>query len=475
MQFASLNFLAFFVIVLTFTWTFGRKRHIRNAILLLASYLFYAQISLQALSLLIVSSMCNYVFGNAIAAATMRVRRWCLFIGIGFNLGFLGLFKYLNFFRSSTEDIAYIFGIEAHLPLLEVILPIGISFYTFQALTYLIDIYKGHGVRAKGVLDFALYQAFFPQLLIGPICRSIDLLPQIHAEPPKKLSNTTEAGVLIISGLFKKIIIATMLFDHGVTDSFQEPENFSTIGLWGGMIGYSIQLYCDFSGYTDLARGFALLLGFRIPDNFNSPYTATNVGDFWKRWHITFSQWLRDYIYIPLGGSRKSSWRISLNLFITFLFCGFWHGASWGYVIWGGAHGIALAIHKRNRDRLRAKGINPEAYRGIFHFWVGWLYTFGFVALSRIIFVSPTLDSAFVYYTRLFNPSSIGLGAKITLVYAIVLGLIINFYGDNFFKTIVHSLEKKSPILQFVTITCLLVSLLLLRPGGVPPYLYFQF
>ena len=475
MQFASMPFLAFFLVVLTLHWSVGRTKMIRNFILLAASYFFYVQISWEALGLLMASSVLNYAFGNFIVAATPNRRRWMLFLGIGFNLGFLGLFKYLNFFRSSVEDVAHFFGMEAHIPVLEVLLPIGISFYTFQALTYLVDLYRGHGVRAKTIVDFALYQAFFPQLLIGPICRSVDLIPQIHQDPQDTVPNTTEAGVLILSGLFKKIIIATILFDHGVTDSFQEPEAYSMIGLWGGMIGYSIQLYCDFSGYTDLARGFALLLGFRIPDNFNSPYVATNVGEFWKRWHITFSQWLRDYIYIPLGGSRRSPRRISLNLFLTFLFCGFWHGASWGYIIWGGAHGIALAAHKRNRDRLRARGIDPEAHRGALHFWSGWLYTFGFVAMSRIVFVAPSLEIAWVYYTRMFDPTSVGQGAKITLIYSIVLGLIINFYGPNFFKATLQRLEKRSGFFQVSVLTSLLFGMLLLRPGGVPPYLYFQF
>ena len=474
MQFASLPYLLFFVVVLSLNWTLGRKRWSRNIILLLSSYVFYAQISSQALMLLLLSTAINYLMGELIVTSKSQQRKAFLLLGIGFNLGLLGVFKYLNFFRETAESICWFLGLEAHLPLVTMLLPIGISFYTFQALTYLIDLYRWHGVRAQTLLDFALYQAFFPKILIGPICRSVDLLPQIHAEPSKEISNTTEAGILIISGLFKKIIIATILYDHGVTDAFQDPEAYSFIGLWGSMIGYSIQLYCDFSGYTDLARGSALLLGFQIPDNFKAPYTASNLGAFWQRWHITFSQWLRDYIYIPLGGSFRSPWRISFNLFLTFLFCGFWHGASWGYVLWGAWHGIGLAIHKRNRDRMRAKGLNPKKPSPL-QYWSGWLYTFFFVASSRIVFVSPDLASSWLYYKRLFDPSSTGQGAKITLVYAICLGLLINFQGRGFFNSLHQTLIQKSKVFQAVFFLLVILLLNLLRPGGIPPYLYSQF
>lgn len=474
MQFASLPYLLFFVIVLSFTWTFGRNRLLRNLILLISSYIFYAQISMQALMLLILSTAINYLVGELIVLSRGPFRKGVLFTGIGFNLGLLGVFKYLNFFRETAESICWFLGLEAHLPLVTMLLPIGISFYTFQALTYLIDLYRWNGIRAETLLDFALYQAFFPKILIGPICRSVDLLPQIHAQPTKDIGNTTEAGILILSGLFKKIIIATILYEHGVTDAFQDPEAYSFVGLWGAMIGYSIQLYCDFSGYTDLARGSALLLGFHIPDNFKAPYISSNLGEFWQRWHITFSQWLRDYIYIPLGGSFKSTWRVSFNLFITFLFCGFWHGASWGYVLWGAWHGIGLAAHKQNRDRMRRKGLDPTKPSRL-QYWIGWLYTFLFVASSRIVFVSPDLSSSWIYYKRLFDLQSTGQGAKITLVYAICLGLLINFQGRGFFYSLHQSLEQRSKTFQAFFFIAIILFLNLLRPGGVPPYLYSQF
>ena len=238
-----------------------------------------------------------------------------------------------------------------------------------------------------------------------------------------------------------------------------------------------------------------MLLGFYLPDNFKSPYISTNIGEFWQRWHITFSQWLRDYIYIPLGGSRRGKWRVSLNLFLTFLFCGLWHGATWGYVLWGALHGIALAVHKRNRDRKRAKGIDPTIKK-INHWAVlGWCYTFAFVCLSRVVFYAPDLSTAMVYYSRLFSLNSIGLGAEYTMIVAILIGLSLNFIGPTIFNFLhnqlinmqtVYRKVSTSPVrstimgfaFTFITLFLLLGSLigiLLLRPGDVAFYLYFRF
>ena len=477
MQFASLSYWYFLLFTATFTWL-GFKlssRWYRNCILLLASYIFYGFVSTDALILLLFSTTVNHIFAEGLVGAQTSKRRSWMWMGIGFNLGLLGVFKYLDFFRSSIESLTYTLGLGIHWPIIDLLLPVGISFYSFQAIAYIVDLYKGHGVRAKTIIDFALFQAFFPQLLIGPICRSVDLLPQIHAPPLKGFPHLNKAGWLIISGLFKKIIVATLLFENGSLDVFSSPENYSALGLWGGMFGYSIQLYCDFSGYTDLARGSALLLGFDIPENFKQPYSASNLGDFWQRWHITFSQWLRDYIYIPLGGSKRSPNRVSMNLFITFMVCGLWHGASWGFVIWGGLHGIGLALHKRKRDKLRQQGVDPAQESTGWTFWKGWILTFSFIALSRIFFVCPNLEVVVVFFERMFDFSAPGLGSKVTLIYAIGLGLIMNFTGTEFFRSLCALSTKRSPLFQIFLFLLSFFGLLLLRPGGIAPYLYFQF
>ena len=475
MQFASLDFAAFFLVVFSLYWMVGPHALLRKVILLCASLIFYGILGQLPLLLLLLSCLVNYGIGRLITKGPKNQRRNSLLLGLGFNLGYLGLYKYLGFFRDSVAALLAFTGFEAHLPIIHVLLPIGISFYTFQALTYLIDLYKKQGIEAQSLLDFMLFQCFFPQLLIGPICRSVDLLPQITAPALKSIPDVSEAARLILSGLFKKTVVATILFEFGVHESFQNPEGYSAVGLWGAMIGYSIQLYCDFSGYTDMARGFALLLGYRLPENFRHPYSVTNLGEFWKRWHITFSQWLRDYIYIPLGGSHCPPWRVSLNLFLTFLFCGFWHGASWGYILWGGAHGVAMAAHKQNRDRKRRRGIDPNAALPFAEALVGWLYTFLFVALSRVVFVAPSLELAWVYYLRLFSPSAYGAGAESILLIAIGLGMGMNFWGPQIEHWSAKLMRRlPNPILLCTTIMTLL-TILLLRPGGVAPYLYFRF
>ena len=477
MQFASLFYWYFFLLIATFLWAGSRfkTRWYRNGLLLIVSYVFYGFVSTDALILLIFSTTINHVLSEGLVGAVPGKRRHWMWAGVGFNIGLLGVFKYLDFFRTSIQSLTDVIGLGIHWPIIDLLLPVGISFYCFQGISYIVDLYRGHGIRAKTIVDFALFQAFFPQLLIGPICRSVDLLPQIHATPLKRFPEFNKAGWLILSGLFKKIIVATLLFENGSLDVFDSPENYSSIGLWGGMFGYSIQLYCDFSGYTDLARGSALLLGFDIPENFRQPYSASNLGDFWQRWHITFSQWLRDYIYIPLGGSKCPPNRVSLNLFITFVICGLWHGASWGFVIWGGLHGIGLAMHKRSRDRKRMLGLDPKIEPIGWRFWVGWATTFSFIAISRIFFVTPNLEVAVVFLERMCDFSATGLGSKVTLVYAIGLGWIMNFYGTNFFQALCSVTSKRSPFLQSVLLISAFFTLMLIRPGGVAPYLYFQF
>ena len=480
MQFASLPFFVFFVFVATITWVFGKTTKTRNTILLLASYVFYSQISLNSLALLVFHTGINYSISELLYNSSVQYRKIWLYLGVGFNIGLLIVCKYFLFLSELADAIGVFFEISAHTDIIHVVLPIGISFYTFQSIAYLVDIYKSahqskYMVRAKNIVEFALFQAFFPQLLIGPICRSVDILPQIQRAPLTHVPNFYQAGLLILSGLWKKVILSTVLFENGSLDVFYDPDQYSAIGLWGGMIGYSIQLYCDFSGYTDLARGFALLLGFSLPENFRGPYGAHNIGEFWKRWHITFSQWLRDYIYIPLGGSRGTPLRTYTNLCITFLVCGIWHGASWGFVIWGASHGIALAWHKYTIDKQRAQGTYSKHIPTGWNFWSGWLLTFVFVAASRVFFVAPSVDIALLFLQRLVDFSHIGLGTKLTLSYAVSIGLLINLYGENFFITLCGVVERVPIWLYSICVYILVCTILVLRPGGIPPYLYFQF
>jgi len=401
-----------------------------------------------------------------------------LSLGISIQLGILGLHKYFHFFRESTLHIANFFGLEAHIPLLQIALPVGVSFYCFQAIAYLVDIKRGHDTPTASLLDFAIFQAFFPKLLLGPICRSHDLLPQIQ-KPRTTIPNIHHALLLILSGLIKKMIIATMLYEYGVPQAFLDPEGLSALSLWIAAFGYTAQLYCDFSGYTDLALGFAMLLGFTLPPNFASPYVATNLGDFWKRWHMSFSRWLRDYIYIPLGGAWCSPNRISINLFLTFLFCGIWHGASMGYLIWGAVHGVGLAVHKRRRDNKRKKGVDPTRPSSYSVACLGWMYTISFITFSRIVFQTPDLEHAWSYYTRMFNPFATGLAISWEQVVLILLTFGINLWGPAIFQSLSKSMEKPQSTFSLVGYILLFVaamfSLFSLMPSGIPPFLYARF
>ena len=455
-------------------------------ILLLSSYGFYTvpfydQSGWKPLSLLILSTACLHLFESLIHISAPKNKHIALATGVSIQLGILGLHKYYHFFRESTLEIAHTFGIEAHLPLLNIVFPVGISFYCFQAIAHLVDLQRGHAKPINSLLNTALFQAFFPKLLLGPICRSVDLIPQLE-NPRKHIINVHQAVILILLGLFKKVILATYLYESGVPGAFIDPESQSALGLWGACFGYTAQLYCDFSGYTDMARGIALLFGYTLPKNFSAPYAATNLGDFWKRWHMSFSQWLRDYIYLPLGGSRKSPLRVSVNLFLTFLFCGVWHGASWGYIIWGSIHGIGLALHKRHRDHQRMQGIDPNSPKPFIDAFGGWLYMIGFVALSRVVFQCPDLETAWVYYTRMLSPTATGDELSIMMIFCIVITLSLNIWGktalnrlDTYFSPSNTVPSSYSIIKHTILITLIFYILFSCMPSGIPPYLYARF
>ena len=486
MQFASLPFLLFFLIVLSIYWLNTARPRLQKWILLLASYTFYtipfySQSGWKPLSLLLLSTTSLYIFETLINISAPKNKSIAVAMGISTQLGILGLHKYYHFFRESTLEVAYAFGIEAHLPLLNIVLPVGVSFYCFQAIAHLIDLKRGHAKPIGSLVHTALFQAFFPKLLLGPICRSVDLIPQF-ANPRKHMINVHQAIILILLGLFKKVILATYLYESGVSGAFFDPESQSALGLWLACMGYTAQLYCDFSGYTDMARGIALLFGYTLPRNFASPYAATNLGDFWKRWHMSFSRWLRDYIYLPLGGSWKSPTRVSLNLFLTFLFCGIWHGASWGYILWGGIHGIGLALHKRRRDQLRSQGIDPQAILSWYQAFLGWGYTICFVALSRIVFQSPDLEHAWIYYHRMFSPSATGSPISITMIICILCTLAINIWEPRVFAKLCTYFSPKTStpsfptmIKQTILISIIFYILFTCMPSGIPPYLYARF
>lgn len=476
MAFPTLNFAYFFLLVLTVSWSLRSYRREQKAFLLLASWYFYARFNLKLLSFLVLSSLVNYGIGEALwETKDQKKRKRLLVIGLVSNVLFLGFFKYYNFFRENLEQFTEFLGLSSHLPILEIALPLGISFYTFQGMAYLVDVYKDNAVRPKTLLDFLLFQSFFPQILAGPICSSKELLPQIMAPAPQEIPEVSRAISLIVTGLFKKIVLATFLATHMVDDAFRSPELYSSLELLIVVYAYTAQVYLDFSGYTDMARGIGLLLGFRIPENFNHPYRATNIGDFWRRWHITFSRWLRLYIYFPLGGSKCSRLRCYFNLLVTFVVCGIWHGPTWGFVIWGFIHSLALISYKASLDIRRDLGIDVS---GPFPWWrhfLGWFATISLCAFARIWFKASDLTAVNEFWAGLFEFSLYGQGFELMVIFITALTIWMNFYGYRVFNAFVALNERIPELFRAPAWVVMAMVVFMLQPNDVAPFIYFGF
>jgi alginate O-acetyltransferase complex protein AlgI len=353
--FNSIEFIFFFIIVLTVIVTI-QQRKFQHLFLLLASYFFFYYSSNYLISLLIASTILDFYLGGIIwKTKNIAKKKALLIISLAGNLGLLGFFKYADFAILQFNLLGEQFNLADQIPFLNLALPIGISFYTFQTISYTVDVYRGKLEPSKSLKEFALFVAFFPQLVAGPIVRAADFLPQLR----EKMNMDTERlkqivihnpnfkfGITLMTfGFFKKIFFADNIAPF-VNEIFHNPIGLDSFSIILGTIAFGIQIYSDFSGYSDVAIGAALILGFKLPINFNKPYFATSPSDFWRRWHISLSTWLRDYLYIPLGGSKKSPSRTYLNLFAVMFLGGLWHGASWNFVIWGILHGLYLAIHK---------------------------------------------------------------------------------------------------------------------------------
>ena len=378
MTFNSAEFLFFFpLVLLVYVFAFRRERW-RETVLLVASYLFYMSWNWRYAGLLVLSTVVDYSVGRLMAKESrQRVRRHILIASLCSNLGMLCLFKYYNFFVELAGPATTLFGVDVSFLKHELLLPVGISFYTFQTMSYTIDLYRGENVLEKDFLKFSVFVAFFPQLMAGPIVRAKEFLPQLHRVPLVSQERVQDGLLLVFRGLFKKLAIADLLGLLAVDKVFANPAAFSSWDLLIALYGYTFQIYNDFSGYSDIARGLARILGFELPVNFNRPYLSQSVREFWTRWHITLSKWLRDYLYISLGGNRAAPWRVRVNLMITMLLGGLWHGAALHFVAWGAYHGFLLMIG-RSREGLAESVTQWGTIRRqlvCFHLIVlGWLF-----------------------------------------------------------------------------------------------------
>jgi len=467
MLFNSPEYLALFTVAMLVGWLFVGWPRFRVIGLALLSFYFYAANNEWLILLLLTSTQIDYWVGGAMARSEdPKVRRRLLWVSLVGNLGMLGFFKYFNFFAGSAQAVAEAVGLEMAWQPWDIVLPIGISFYTFQSLSYTIDIYRGHLKPERSWWDFSFFVAFFPQLVAGPIVRASDFLPQVHKRPSITADGVTSGLHLIMRGLFKKIVLADFL--AATADAaFGAPGEVGTLGAWIGLYAFTFQIYFDFSGYSDIAIGCARLLGYRLPDNFNLPYAAASFSDFWRRWHISLSTWLRDYLYIPLGGNRmRSRWGVYRNLMITMILGGLWHGAAWHFVLWGLAHGLYLAVERAASSR------RTEAQAGILRR----LLVFHAVVFTWLLFRVDSTAHLGDYIVSL-----LGMGQGVTILtrahVAVMLLCIVAWVTQQVaLRVDFDRLVLRLPVAaQGLVHAALIVVVLIFNSRGATPFIYFQF
>ncbi len=447
----------------------------QNALVLAASYFFYGTWSWKFLGILCATTLMDFMVGQGIHAAAeagdeRRKKLW-LRTSLSVNLLVLGFFKYWGFFTHEAREALGALGLHFDVPTLEVVLPVGISFYTFQSMAYAIDVYRGRVQPARDLLDFAAFVAFFPQLVAGPIERASHMLPQFASPRRVTLGHVRDGLWLLLLGYVRKVAIADTAA-HFAQPIFENPGEQDRFALLAGLLLFSIQIYGDFAGYSDIARGTAKLLGFDLMRNFEQPYFARNVSDFWRRWHISLSTWLRDYLYIPLGGNRRGEARTYANLMLTMLLGGLWHGASWNFVIWGGLHGAYLALHRAASPALaRVRGLGGDGW-GEALTLAGAVGTFALVAFTWLFFRSTSFEATQAYLGGL---TSAAFGDPRVLRPALVLAMLMlaldlppALSGDDLV------LAHKPRWLRLPAAALMLALLALSRDSG-QPFIYFQF
>jgi D-alanyl-lipoteichoic acid acyltransferase DltB (MBOAT superfamily) len=402
-----------------------------------------------------------------------RLRRVILAATCSGLLGLLGYFKYYGFFAVNVDNLLRHIGAGNVVPLVQPTLPVAISFFTFMALSYVIDVFRGHLAVARPV-DLAVHMSFFPHLVAGPIVRGGELLPQIRRRRDPDHVEYPRAIWLIMAGLFKKVVVSSYVSTAIVNPVFAAPRQHSGLEAIFAAWGYGVQIYCDFSGYTDIAIGLALLLGFTFPQNFDAPYTARSLQDFWRRWHMTLSRWLRDYLYIPLGGNRGSAWRGARNIMITMLLGGLWHGASWTFVIWGGMHGAGQVVGHWRRSRRVARGL-PAVASGTGRLWWQRFWTFQFVSLGWIFFNASSLSNALAVIGRVF--SGWGNASLVTpLLVITIVGIVAMQYVPVRVVDAARSVfARQRSGVQVVVLALSLLVITTLGPTGVAPFIYYRF
>jgi D-alanyl-lipoteichoic acid acyltransferase DltB (MBOAT superfamily) len=476
MLFNSFIFFIFLATILPLYYWLPKKW--KNPLLLLASYVFYGYWDYRFTALLAISTIIDFTVGQKLyISQNPRKRKNWLLVSMFANLGILAVFKYYGFFISSFQPLAAIFGGNLDYLHLNIILPVGISFYTFQTMSYTIDIYRNRLKPTSNFIDFAVFVSFFPQLVAGPIERASNLLPQIAQRPMPSRSQIEKGIVLIVTGLFKKVMIGDTtgrIVDH----IFSQPDIYKSPELLAALFLFSIQIYADFSGYSSIARGTAKLLGIELMKNFEQPYLSQNITEFWRRWHISLSSWLRDYLYISLGGNRKGINRTYLNLMLTMLLGGLWHGASWNFVIWGGLHGVYLAIHKWSLGNKKVP--NDFVYKGfgsLLRYSFNISLTFVLVLFTWLFFRATDFETATTFISKMIHWETSEYAFRFLMI-SVTFAIMVGFLDFMEYYTKRHTwllMIKNKGVVYGILAALLLVSFLFIFQSEALPFIYFQF
>jgi alginate O-acetyltransferase complex protein AlgI len=478
MEFNSLSFLFFFALVFLVYWRVPQK--LQWLWLLITSYFFYSSWRPAYAGVIFLTTLITYLASLGMEKIPQR-KKLILVMAVLADLGILFVFKYLNFFNLSINQVFSSFAIGVQLPVFEWLLPLGISFYTFQTVGYLVDVYRGHLKAEKNLGVMALFVLFFPKLIAGPIERGKHLLTQLRQGHSFEYQRTVSGMKLFAFGLFKKVVVADNLAII-VNRVFEALPEYKGLSLILTMILYSWQIYADFSGYTDMARGVARMLGYDLLENFNTPYLATSIGDFWRRWHMSLSSWLKDYLYIPLGGNRKGLIRTCINYLIVFTVCGIWHGAAWNFIIWGVFHGLFVAGEKVASSLTKGKFLVPR--------FISIIYTYTVVCVSWVFFRATTLGDAFY----ILRNSVVGvknfvlpnyIWATISKLFVtnrlemaiglFCLGAIVTLELVSAYRPIGKLISNQKPVVRFSLYTAVVVLIVLFRNVGVTEFIYVQF
>lgn len=489
MFFNSIDFAVFFPIVFTIYWLLSKNLTLRNVFILIASYFFYGCWNWKFLMLIITSSIVDYIIGRYIMKSTSKSKKKVLLIvSLMVNLGILFYFKYFEFFVSSFADSFSLFGRAFDTDTLNIILPVGISFYTFQTLSYTIDIYRGKLKASTDPIAFFTFVAFFPQLVAGPIERASHLLPQFSQRHHFNYDQVKSGLLLMAFGLFKKMVIADRAAIL-VNQVYNSPDDYYGVQVIIATILFAFQIYCDFSGYSDIAIGASRTLGFDLMKNFNTPYFSKSITEFWRRWHISLSTWFRDYVYIPLGGSRNGQFVMYRNLFLVFVISGLWHGAAWTFVIWGAIHGTVIVIEKalsksRNKIKNQLQLKNSQPSGKLFYIFI----TFSIVCFAWIFFRANSIGDALLLVSKIsldnfsivFTDELFNLGLSRSQFLILITAILLLIYFEIRLKKvkILNQLSSQPLIYRWACYLCIACTITLFGIYGLDSssqFIYFQF